>query len=87
MESRTAEVVRQALKPIASSTSLGADLAALQALPALTRSPAASNTSSMALLLMPGTEKFKVVGKLCASGTLKTMAGKALRKACSSWSR
>ena len=62
-------------------------LAALQALPELTLMPAASNTSSTCLLGRPGTEKLSVVGRLCASGTLKTMAGKALRKLRSSWSR
>lgn len=48
-----------------------------QALPELTRMPAASNRSSSSPLVKPGTEKFSVVGSVRASGALNTSPGRA----------
>src|SRR5450830_67775 len=78
---RTALPARSSAQPIATSTWLGAALAAEQADPALTRTPAASNRFNSSLELTPGTQKFRVVGRLSANAALNTRPGKACSNA------
>ena len=62
-------------------------MAAEHALPALTRTPAASNKANRVLLLKPGTEKLSVVGTAKLNGALNTTPGNAVDKACASCAR